>query len=111
MINLNGTQIMTTKLARNIANAESKYGSITVIHKGVTGGGWLHDVEIRVLSYERNNLARYVRQHPDFTPFDDGKRGSGYLPSEYRVILGAKNGGVRGCRAKQFEYAIIKINQ
>lgn len=100
---------MATKLARNIANAETKYGSVTVVRTGVTGGGWLNDGEIRVSSDERNNLAQYARQHFDFVPFRDGKRGSGYLPSNYRVILGAKYGGARGRRAKQVEYAIIRI--
>lgn len=101
---------MATKLDRNIANAKSKYGSVTVIHTGVTGGEWINDYEIRVSSDERNNLAQYVRQHFDFVPSGDGKRGSGYLPSKYRVILGAKYGGARGCRAKQVKYAIIRID-
>lgn len=101
---------MTTKLDRNIAKAKSDYGDITIVHRGVTGGSWLNDGEIVVLSKERNNLARYVRQHPDFVRYTDEINLSGYLPKKYRVILGAKHGGMRGCRSKQREYAIIKIN-
>lgn len=60
---------MTTKLDMNVRKIIAHYGG-NVVHRGVTGGSWsnccgLVEGRLTCQKYERNNLAMWIKNHPD----------------------------------------------
>lgn len=104
---------MATKLEKNVREIIAHHGG-TVVQRGVTGGNWSNCdglVEGRLIcgKYERNNLAMWIRHHPD-AELVESTFGAFYQLKGYCIATGAGYGGCAYRRAKQVWYAVIKID-
>lgn len=98
---------MATKLEKNVRKIIAHHGG-TVVQRGVTGGNWSNCdglVEGRLIcdKYERNNLAMWIKHHPD-AELVESTFGS-FLPVER--LLHRHRGGVRGMRAPPCEAGMV----
>lgn len=104
---------MATKLEKNVRKIIDHHGGM-VVNRGVTGGHW-HNcdglVEGRLIcgKYERNNLAMWIKHHPD-AELVESTFGAFYQLKGYCIATGAGYGGCAYRRAKQVWYAVIKID-
>ena len=83
---------MTTKLDKNVREIIAHHGG-TVVQRGVTGGNWSNCdglVEGRLIcdKYERNNLAMWIKHHPD-AELVESTFGSFYQLKGYCIATGA----------------------
>lgn len=107
---------MTDILKAHLEDAEAKYGSISIEYIGKTGGAWSNDDVLCAYSFERNQLANYIKRHPEREIYEsDLFKNSKYvlygLPDCYRVILGEVYKATNHAASTyRYEYAIIKIN-
>lgn len=112
---------MATKLEKNVRAIIAHHGG-TVVQRGVTGGNWSNCdglveglVEGLVVGrlicykYERNNLAMWIKHHPD-AELVESTFGAFYQLKGYCIATGAGYGGCAHRRAKQVWYAVIKID-
>lgn len=89
---------MTTKLDKNVREIIAHHGG-TVVQRGVTGGNWSNCdglVEGRLIcdKYERNNLAMWIKHHPD-AELVESTFGSFYQLKGYCIATGAGYGDAR----------------
>lgn len=85
---------MATKLEKNVREIIAHHGG-TVVQRGVTGGNWSNCdglVEGRLIcdKYERNNLAMWIKHHPDAELVEStfGVRGMRVPPCEAGMVCG-----------------------
>lgn len=115
---------MATMLDNNIAKALAELNAdgsceYRVMYEGVSGGadlmGWYHEdgskFQPHIYSYERSNLAMFVRNHADCKVASESDKPNSrklyYVPDMW-VVGGAKYGGGIGVKAKQRWFAIIE---
>ena len=103
---------MTTMLEKKTAAFIAEHGG-KVVHSGITGGAWYmadcaDDGRLVAHGMERNNLAAWIREHPDSRK-QPGYGGHIHILDRHAVILGAIHGGGRCHVAKQRYYNVVKF--
>lgn len=89
---------MATKLEKNVRKIIDHHGGM-VVNRGVTGGNWSNCdglVEGRLIcgKYERNNLAMWIKHHPD-AELVESTFGAFYQLKGYCIATGAGTGDAR----------------
>ena len=104
---------MANKLQKNIVLLETETGmKAQILSRGVTGGYYssLTQPYVSHLSAkprERNNASRCIVRFAEALSLEENNRY--VLSGNFYLVFGAKVGGAHGRRAKQVEYALVKL--